>query len=203
VDGHAWCKTSSGRKASLVRAASRNLPAQLTNVAKLGVRPTGACMNMPRRGWIYGPKVEVQQPVNRSDSCWRHRSPSSSICVASTSSAGDRSRSSPCRRRSRGWGPSRYAQSPSSDQAEPSTRRNPLGEVPTERAGSARRVGNCTCRSPARHRAAARAEEPTTVRARWRGWGPGLDAPRADASGETGQVNPDTHHDGPRSPATR
>jgi hypothetical protein len=96
-----------------------------------------------------------------------------------------------------------YAQSPSSDQAEPSTRRNPLGEVPTERAGSARRVGNCTCRSPARHRAAARAEEPTTVRARWRGWGPGLDAPRADASGETGQVNPDTHHDGPRSPATR
>jgi hypothetical protein len=50
-------------KASLVRAASRNLPAQLTNVAKLGVRPTGACMNMPRRGWIYGPKVEVQQPA--------------------------------------------------------------------------------------------------------------------------------------------
>jgi hypothetical protein len=47
----------------LVRAASRNLPAQLTNVAKPDVRPTGACMNMPRHGWIYGPKVEVQQPA--------------------------------------------------------------------------------------------------------------------------------------------
>jgi hypothetical protein len=32
-------------------------------LTKLGVRPTGACMNMPRRGWIYGPKVEVQQPA--------------------------------------------------------------------------------------------------------------------------------------------